>query len=306
MTDANLEEAVAPFHCGRVAIVGRPNVGKSTLLNLLVKFKLSAVSPRPQTTRHKVLGILTGPGYQVVFLDTPGVPQRTGHELDRLLGSRAREAMQEADLVVLLVEPRFPGGVERRLVSELRQLDRPVFLAINKIDLVSKPELLPVMEAYARLYPFLDIVPVSALKSDGLDVLLDPLVQRLPEGPPMFSEDEVTDRPERFLTGEIIRGLVFNTYREEVPYCVAVEIDTFREASAEHGGKDHISVVLWVEKESQKGLLIGRGGERLKAVGAQARQEIEALLERPVFLELWVKAYPNWRKDAAFLQRVGY
>ncbi|MEK7777569.1 MAG: GTPase Era, partial [Chloroflexota bacterium] len=281
-------------------------VGKSTLLNILVDFKLSAVSPKPKTTRHKILGVLTGENYQVAFLDTPGLPSRRHDELDRRLLSATLEAIHEADLVVMMVEPKPPGEIEHRLIGELRRETRPAILAINKIDLVKKPEILPVMEAYARLYPFLEIVPISAQKPDGVDTLLDLIVRHLPEGEPLFSPDDVTDRPERFLAAELIREQVFNAYAQEVPYAVAVEIDAFQEQSEEHGGKDYISAILYVEKDSQKAILIGRGGVMLKEIGAQARQGIEALLDRPVHLELWVKVYPNWQMDRAFLLRIGY
>jgi len=296
----------SPFRSGTVAIVGRPNVGKSTLLNLLVSFKLAAVSPKPQTTRHKIRGVLTGDGYQAAFLDTPGVPYKTRHELDRLLLARALEALHEADLVVLMVEPKPPADIERRLIGELQHQSKPAILTINKIDLVQKPQLLPLIEGYNGLYPFLETVPLSARRCDGVDALRDAIVRHLPEGGPLFPPDEVTDRPERFLVAEIIREQVFNAYALEIPYAVAVEVDTFREGSEAHGGKDYIQAVLYVEKESQKAILIGRGGDMLKKVGTQARQGMEALLERPVHLELWVKVYPRWRKDKAFLERIGY
>ncbi|MBI4286891.1 MAG: GTPase Era [Chloroflexi bacterium] len=295
-----------PSKSGTVAIIGRPNVGKSTLLNILVKFRLSAISPRPQTTRHKILGVLTGEGYQIAFLDTPGVPYKTSHALDRLLVMRSLDAVLEADLAVLVVEPKLPADIERRLIDELQRLNKPSILAINKIDVVKKAELLPIMQEYSRLYPFLEIFPLSALQLDDVEALLDMVVKHLPEGPPLFEPDELTDRPERFLAGEMIREQVFNVCKQEVPYAVAVEIDTFEEQSAEYRGKDYIRAVLYVEKDSQKAILIGRSGEMLKKIGAQARQEIETLLGRPVYLETWVKVYPKWRKDKAFLQRIGY
>ena len=295
-----------PFRCGTVSIAGRPNVGKSTLLNILVDFKLSAVSPKPRTTRHKILGVLTGENYQVAFLDTPGLPSRRHDELDRRLLSSTLEAIHEADLVVMMVEPKPPGEIERRLIGELRRETRQAILAINKIDLVKKAELLPFMEQYAHLYPYLEIVPISAEQQDGVDTLLDVIVRHLPEGEPLFPPDDVTDRPERFLAAELIREQVFNAYAHEVPYAVAVDIDAFQEQSKEHGGKDFIAATLYVDKDSQKAILIGRGGAMLKEIGTQARQGIEALLERPVHLELWVKVYPDWQMDRAFLLRLGY
>ncbi|MBI2865799.1 MAG: GTPase Era [Chloroflexi bacterium] len=296
----------APFRSGVVAIVGRPNVGKSTLLNVLLQFKLSAVSSRPQTTRHKILGVLSGEGYQACFLDTPGMPYSIPDELNRRLVGRALEAIGEADLVLMLVEPKSPADIERRLVKRLKEVSKPALLAINKIDLAQKPALLPVIEGYSQLYPFLEIVPISALRRDGVEMLREAIVRHLSQGDPLFPPDELTDRPERFLVAEIVREQVFHVLAQEVPYAVAVEIDDFQEQSEEHGGKDYIRAILYVERASQKAILIGRAGDMLKRIGSQARQEAEALLERPVYLELWVKVYPRWRKDKQFLQRIGY
>lgn len=300
------KKTALPFKSGAVAIVGRPNVGKSTLLNLLVKFKLSSISPKPQTTRHKILGILTGDNYQVAFLDTPGMPFKTNYELDRFLVARALEAIREADMVALMVEPKPPADIEQRLIEEIKRQKKPAILIINKIDVVRKPELLPIIKEYSRLYSFIEVAPVSALKMDGIDSLIDTIVKHLPEGTPLFPPDEVTDRPERFLVAEIIREAVFNIYSQEVPYAVAAEIEEFKERSEEQGGKDFIRAILYVERDSQKAILIGRGGEKMKKIGERARQEIETLLGRSVYLELWVKVYPKWRKDKAFLQRIGY
>lgn len=295
-----------PFKAGLVAIIGRPNAGKSTLLNLLVDRRLSAVTPKPQTTRHKILGVLNGERFQVAFLDTPGVPYKSGSALDRLLVARALEALRDADLVVMMAEAKPPADVERRLVADIARERKPAVLAINKIDQVKKPELLPIIEAYSKLHPFLELVPVSALREDGVDVLLRVIIAHLPEQGPLFSKDEVTDRPEAFFISEMVREQVYAAYNEEVPYAVAVEVEEFAERSEAHGGKDYIKAVLYVERESQKAILIGRGGEMLKAVGTNARQSIEELLGRPVHLELWVRVFPRWRKDKEFLERVGY
>lgn len=296
-----------PFKAGFVAIVGRPNVGKSTLLNQLLQFKLSIISPKPQTTRHKILGILSGEDHQVVFLDTPGVMRQARDTLDERMLARAYEAMDEADLVVLMVEPRPPGDIEERLLERLKQRATPALLAINKIDLVKKAELLPVMDAYRQRYGFLEIVPISALQRDGVDLLRDLIVKHLPEGEPFYPPDQLTDRPERFLVGEIVREKVYHLYGEEIPYHVAVEIEEFREARPEEGRtKDYIRAVIYVNRDSQKKILIGRGGQALKRVGMLAREEVEALLGRPVYLELWVKTRPKWRENPAFLKQVGY
>jgi len=293
----------APFKAGMVAIVGRPNVGKSTLLNQLVHFKVSIVTPKPQTTRENVKAILTGDHFQIVFLDTPGYLAQPAHLLDQQMVRMARGALLEADLVVMMVEPRPPGDIELRLIKLIEADRRPALLAINKIDtLRNKAEMLPVIEKYSRLHPFLEIVPISALQADGLDLLLELMVKHLPEGAPLFPPDEVTDRSERSLVADIIREEVYMLYRQEVPYSVAVAIDEFREKDPEHGDKDYIRAIIFVEREGQKGILIGKGGRALKEVGTRARQQIEFLLGRPVYLELWVKVRPGWRKDPHFLK----
>lgn len=295
-----------PFKSGMVAVIGRPNVGKSTLVNLLVQYKLSAVSPKPQTTRHKVLGVVTGENYQVALYDTPGMPSRATDEFDRRLLAAAMGAIQEADMALFLVEAHPPGDVEKRIMQELKKDERATILAINKVDQGRKEAMLPVIEIYNRLYPFLEIMPISALRKDGVDELVQLIVKHLPEGPPLFGADEITDRSERFLATEIVREQVFNAYAQEIPYAVAVEVEDFKESDEDHGGKDYVSAVLYVDKDSQKAILIGRGGLMLKTIGTTAREQIEKMLERPVHLELWVKVYPKWRRDTAFLERIGY
>lgn len=296
----------AVYHCGTVGVVGRANAGKSTLVNLLVKYHLSAVSAKPQTTRHKITGVLTGLDFQAIFLDTPGMPFKTTDVLDRRLLGQALSAIHDVDLVVMLAEPRMPGDVETRILKELLREDKRAILAINKIDRGTKEALLPIIDTYSKAYPFLDIIPISAKTGDGVPELLKLIVARLPEGEAQFEADDITDRTERFLATEIIREQVFNAYAQEVPYAVAVEIEDFVEASELHGGKDYVAATLFANKDSQKAILIGKGGLMLKEIGTTARQNIEELLERPVHLELWVKTYPQWRKDKAFLERIGY
>ena len=298
--------ATAPYKAGYVALLGRSNVGKSTLLNQLLQFKLSIVSPKPQTTRHAILGIAHGEGYQVAFLDTPGMLRRPEHQLDRRMVGAMRHALEEADLLVLVVEPRMPGDIEGRFLEELERQEKPALLVVNKVDTIAKPKLLPVLEEYHRRYPFKEMVPVSALKRDGVDRLLSLIVDHLSEGEPLFSSDELTDRTERFLVSEIIREKVYRLYQEEVPYATTVGIEEFVEQSPEHGGKDYISAVVYVERPTQRRILIGGGGEALKQVGVDARAEIEELLGRPVHLELWVKSRPRWRQSSSFLQEMGY
>lgn len=301
------EQSRDSFRSGSVAIIGRPNVGKSTLLNQLLQFKLSIVSPKAQTTRHKMRGILSTENYQVVFLDTPGAMQHARDLLDERMLARIHEAMKETDLLVLMVEPHLPGDIEQRLIEHLRQMSKPAILAINKIDLVKKADLLPIMDVYRQSHDFAEVVPISALKGEGLGLLLDLILRYLPEGELLYPPGQLTDRSERFLAAEIIREKIYHLYGEEIPYHAAVEIEEFQEARPDEGrNKDFIRAVIYVNKDSQRKILIGRGGHALKQVGILAREEIEALLGRPVYLELWVKTRPKWRENSAFLRQVGY
>ena len=294
------------YRAGTVAIVGRPNVGKSTLLNVLLDYKLAIMSPKPQTTRHQLLGLRSGPGYQVAFLDTPGLMERARDLLDRRMRGRVMAALQEADLAVLVVEAKPPGAIEGRIMEALREGGRRAILAINKIDRVAKPRLLPVIEEYARRHPFLEAVPVSALRQDGTALLLDRIAAHLPEGEAAHEADAVTDRPERFLVEELVREQLFHLYGQEVPYDTAVEVEEFREAPPDEGRKDHIYAVVYVNKPSQRHILVGRAGAALKEAGMRARGQIEEMLGRPVFLELWVRVRPGWRQDEGFLRELGY
>jgi GTP-binding protein Era len=291
---------------GYVGIIGRPNVGKSTLINNFLKFKLSIISPKPQTTRHKILGILTGENYQVIFLDTPGFIEKTKYELHKIMVKRALETMDDADLLVLMVEPHEPEEGDLILLEELKRREKPSILAINKVDTVKKVELLPLIDQYSKLYSFLEIIPISALKLINTDVLLEKIIENLKEGEPFYPDDMLTDRPERFFVAEIIREKLFNFFGEEIPYATAVTIEEFREGDKERGGKDYISAVIYVEKDSQKAIVIGKGGKALKRVGTAARKEIEAFLGRPIYLEIWVKTKPKWRKDKRLIRELGY
>ena len=295
-----------PHRAGLVAIIGRPNVGKSTLLNLLLDYKLAIVSPKPQTTRHQLLGVLSGPAYQIAFLDTPGFMRRPRDLLDRRMLSHAREALASADVALLLVEPRPPGDIEQTLMGLLGDQATPTLLGITKVDRVKKETLLPVMERYLHLFPFKEVVPISAQNRDGTDLLLELIVKNLPESASSYDEETVTDRPERFLVGELIREQLFRLYGQEVPYDTAVEIEEFREAGGQGEGKDLIQAMIYVNKPTQQRILIGGEGKALKEVGVAARQEIEALLERPVYLDLWVKVRTGWRQESSFLEELGY
>ncbi|HVP58464.1 MAG TPA: GTPase Era [bacterium] len=290
------------FICGYVAVAGRPNVGKSTLVNKLVSYPLSIVSRKPQTTRHKLLGILTGEGYQAIFLDCPGlmVPK---YALQNLMVKTAWGAIEEADLLLLVAEPR-PDDLsdETGILAHLKQLKKQTILAINKIDLIGKPDILPLIEFYRDLYPFAEIVPVSALKDDGLDVLKGLIVSHLPHQPPFYPPGEVTDRPQRFFVAELIRQKVFERYGEEVPYSVAVVVEEYKERE---GGKDYVKAIIVCEKPSQKAILIGRKGEAIKRLGQTARASIEGFISKEIFLELRVEVRENWRREERIVKQLG-
>ena len=298
-----MENPVFPgdFHSGFVALVGRANVGKSTLLNAMLGQKLAIVSPKPHTTRHKLLGVLHGEQFQAALLDTPGFLRKGRDQLDASMSRQLASALADADLAVLVVEPRPPGDVEEQLMAQLSAARTPAVLAINKIDEAAKQKLLPVIQRYSEAHSFSDIVPVSALTSDGVDVLLAQTAAHLPAQEPIFSDDVLTDRPLTFLCSEIIREKVFNLYAQEVPYDVAVEIDSYEERDGAE--PDMIRAIVYVDKQSQKQLLIGRAGQALKEVGVQAREEIEGIIEKRAYVELWVKVNPKWRRKAGFIQR---
>lgn len=288
---------------GYVAVIGRPNVGKSTLVNTLLKFKLAAVSPKPQTTRYKILGIINEEDAQILLLDTPGIFKKSMYALHNYMIKEAVESIRDADVVVWVVEPVMPTELEEDIAEKIKEATKekktPVILAINKIDTVHKNTLLPIMDAYSKLYDFAAYVPISALKNDGLDRLLEEIKKHLPEGEPFYPTDQLTDKPLRFIVAEIIREKIFLHYRQEIPYSTAVKVEEFRE-----GDPIYIRAVIFVERESQKGILIGKGGQSLKRVGTEARKEIEAILGKKVYLELWVKVKKDWRENLAFIREL--
>jgi GTP-binding protein Era len=305
MTTANRKPQTANrlFKCGYVALIGMPNVGKSTLLNRLVGEKLSITSPKPQTTRHRLLGILNVPGAQLLFVDTPGILSPQG-ALNQALVSAAWAALAEADVVVWLVEPRPPDPADKLLLPHLQKLERPLAVAVNKADLVAKPRLLPVMAAYHELFPNSPIVPVSALLGDGVPELIEEIVKLLPAGVALYQEDQLTDQQERFLVAERIRERLLHHTGQEIPYAVAVAVEEFDER--ERPRLVRIRATIYVERESQKGMVIGKQGRLLKTIGSEARAEIEALLAAHVFLDLRVKVWKNWRRDPRAVRLLGY
>jgi GTP-binding protein Era len=291
------------FRSGFVAIVGRPNVGKSTFLNSALGEKVSIVTSRPQTTRKKILGIRTTEKSQIIFIDTPGI-HKPIHLLGELMVREAKEALKDANIILLMVEPRSPGRGDKLIIDLVRQTRRcPVFLLINKIDLVKKPVLLPVINEYSGLYPFEAIFPVSALSDSDVKMLMDEIEGRLPFGPMYYPEDIVTDQYERFVVAETIREKVMELTEEEVPHSVAVEIVEWKERE---DGLLLLSANIYVEREGQKGIIIGAGGSRLKAIGSGARADIENFLGRKVFMKLWVKVKEDWRSDKKVLKELGF
>jgi GTPase len=290
---------------GYVALIGPPNVGKSTLLNQILREKISITGPRPQTTRNRILGILTEPEMQVIFVDTPGII-KAQDEFNKILVDTALATLSEVDVVCFLVDALKACREEAGIVLEsLNHLQTPIILAINKTDLVrNKRELLPLIDDYRQAMSFQAIVPICALTGDGVDHLLAQIKQLLPEGPCYFPEDHLTDQPERFLVAELIREKVFHLLRQEVPYAVAVTVEQFSERPEQ--SRIDIHAVIHVERDSQKGIIIGKQGQTLKEIGKQARGDIEALLGCHVFLGLFVRVQKNWRKDPRARSEFGY
>jgi len=278
---------------GFVAIIGRPNAGKSTLLNRLVGQKVAIVTSKPQTTRNRIQGIVTKPEGQIVFIDTPGLHEANSI-LNRQMMREVAAALEGIDVLLLVIDAsRTLPHSDSLLLEKAQRFGDKTILALNKIDRVAKPKLLPLIDAFAKAFPFAALVPISALKGEGSDELLREILQNLPEGEPFFPEDQVTDQPERFLAGEIIREKAIDLTYHEVPHALAVVVDKF----AEEPKILRIHATLYVERDSQKKILIGHKGEMLKKVGTQARKELEALLGTKIFLEMFVKVDPDWREN---------
>lgn len=312
---------------GFAALIGRPNVGKSTLLNKLVGEKLAIVSPKPQTTRSRILGVVTKPEGQVAFLDTPGIHAAKG-PLNKLMVELALQAARDADVVVFLIEAEGRGEEHavsvgegnRQVLGELKKLGKPTVLVVNKIDQVLKPLLLPLIDAYRQEFPFAEVIPVSALKAENLDVLFERLLAMMPEGEPMYAPDVLTDQNERTLVSEYIREQVLRHCRQEVPYAAAIVINDFDESERDSKrapkkgkatrvgvtGLVRIDASIFVERDSQKAIVIGKGGAMLKQIGVDARKSIERLLGAQVFLQLQVKVADGWSESSKGLAQMGY
>lgn len=290
------------YKSGFVALIGRPNVGKSTLLNFLVGQKVAIMSPQPQTTRNKISGIYTDDQEQIVFIDTPGI-HKPKNKLDDFMDKSSYSALDEVDVVLFMVEPEPAGKGDQYIAELLKKIKKPVFLVINKIDKVHPDKLLSIIDSYKNLGDFAEIVPISASQGNNVSELIKTIAKYLPEGPQFYDADQLTDRPEYFIVAELIREQVLKITHEEVPHATAVVVDRMRD---HEGGKLQIEATIYVERPGQKGIIIGKKGQMLKQIGIAARQEIEALLGEKVNLRLWVKVQKNWRSDPAFLKSIGY
>lgn len=295
-------EELKDFRSGYVSIIGRPNVGKSTLLNSILGEKVAIVTTKPQTTRNRIIGIKTLPNAQIIFIDTPGI-HKPRHKLGEAMVKTALEALNEVDIILFMVEPHSPEKEDLSVIEMLKKVRSPVFLLINKIDTIKKTDLLPLIDHFKNLYSFQEIIPLSALKQDGMSKLMKRIYDSMPSGPKYYSDEFITDQLERFMVSEIIRERVMEMTEEEVPYSVAVEITEWKERE---DGLIVISGNIYVEREGQKGIIIGKRGAMLKSIGSAARIDIERLLNTKVFLEIWVKVKKDWRNNKTTLRELGY
>ncbi len=304
--NTSVNDSTKDFRAGFVAIIGEPNVGKSTLMNSLIGQKISIVTPKPQTTRHKVLGIFTNADCQIVFLDTPGL-LKPKYRLHEAMMNSARAAINDADIVLLMIDAihaKNTSAKEHEITfTALQGFEKSAYLLINKIDAVEKMELLPILAEYSAQFHFQEVFPISALNNQGTSELLASIAKELPVHPPYYPSDSISEQSERFFVSEIIREKIFEQYRAEIPFSTTVDIIEFKESE---GRKDEIHAEIYVERDSQKGILIGKKGQALKEIGQLARKDIEQLLGRPVFLKLFVKVRKNWREDDGWLKRLGY
>lgn len=291
------------FKSGFVAIVGRPNVGKSTFMNYVLGQKIAIMSDKAQTTRNKIQGVYTNQDCQIVFLDTPGI-HKPKHELGNFMVESAYSALKEVDAVLFMVnaaEKRGPG--DDFIIEKLKKIKTPVFLVLNKIDLISPDKLLDRVESYQETIPFAGIIPISVLQGNNVQELMTTLTNHLPEGPQYYPSDQITDHPEYFVVSELIREKILHLTKEEIPHSVAVTVDKMQKDEFD---KVHVYANIIVERPTQKGIIIGKGGKLLKEIGVRARKDIEQLLGNKVYLELWVKVEKDWRKKKSHLQDFGY
>ncbi|HDL09876.1 MAG TPA: GTPase Era [Candidatus Omnitrophica bacterium] len=299
-----MEQRFDNFKAGLVAVVGKPNVGKSTLINRYLGEKISIISPKPQTTRNRILAILNQDNYQIIFVDTPGI-----HEPKHLLGKymvrEAESSLEDADVILVMLDATT--GIEpedRHLLELVSEYEKKKTLAVNKIDAINKPELLPILDEVRKIAEFDEYIPISALEGENTDLLLQKIVEFLPQSPPLYPQDQLSDKPQKFHVAELIREKILENTYEEIPHSVAVVVDEFKER--EEKNLIYIKAIIYVERPSQKKIIIGHDGKMLKKIGTKARMEIERFLGRRVFLDLWVKVYEKWRRDSMALNRLGY
>lgn len=294
------------FKSGFVSLIGPPNTGKSTLLNRIIGQKISIISPKPQTTRNRILGIWHGETAQIIFFDTPGI-HKASKRLNQKMVQTALKTFSDSDLIIIMVDtspPSMEGGDERLVLRHVRSVKVPVFLLINKIDLIPKARILTLIDTYKDLFPFKEIIPISALTGENCSDLIKTIVSYLPSGPPYYPKEMVTDQTERFVASELIREKLILLTRQEIPYVVAVIIDEM--STDKESDLVNIMATIMVEKASQKGIIIGNGGQKLKEIGQRARHEIELLLGKHVYMKLWVKVARNWRDNEQRLKQIGY
>jgi len=293
------------FKSGYVALIGAPNAGKSTLLNQFIKERISITTPKPQTTRNRILGILTEPEFQIIFMDTPGI-HRARDSFNKIMVDTALSSLGEVDVICYLIDAEDANKeINEYILEHLARVKTPVLLLINKIDVLrNKSDLLPIIERYRNFMSFHTVIPISALLGEGVGEVLDEILKILPRGPRYYPEDYVTDQPERFLVAELVREKIFHMLHQEVPYAVAVTIEKFSEDP--HRNLVEIEATIHVERDSQKAIIIGKQGQMLKEIGKQARVDIEGLLDCHIYLGLFVRVQKNWRKDPRALLEFGY
>ncbi|ORM98329.1 GTPase Era [Lentilactobacillus parabuchneri] len=290
------------FHSGTAGIVGLPNVGKSTLFNAITKEKIAIMSDKPQTTRNKIQGVYTTKDAQIVFIDTPGI-HKPQNKLGDFMMESALSALKEVDAVLFMVNAtEHRGAGDNFIIDHLKTVEKPIYLLINKIDEISPDDIMPIIEQYKNALPFKDVYPISALQGNNVPELIETLVKTLPNGPQYYPADEVTDHPERFVISELIREKVLELTRQEIPHSTAVVVESIKDEQS----LLRIRATIIVERDGQKGIVIGKGGEMLKKIGTLARKDIENMMGNKVFLELWVKVVPHWRDKANLLNSYGY
>ncbi|RME98547.1 MAG: GTPase Era [Bacteroidetes bacterium] len=292
---------------GFVNIIGRPNAGKSTLMNTLVGERMSIITAKPQTTRHRIIGLLSGDDFQIVFSDTPGIIANPSYEMQKIMNTYVRSTFEDADIMLLVAGVDETYTADEPVLEQLRNIEVPKYLVLNKIDTSSQEEVIAKLQEWQQLVPFDEFFPVSALHRQGTEGLLQFLIKNLPEGPAYYPKDQLSDRQERFFVSEIIREQILEQYQQEIPYSTEVIVDSFKETTTKSGAPlIRIHATIYVMRKSQKNILIGNKGSAIKALGMAARKSLESFLETKVFLELHVKVRDNWRDDEQWLKRFGY